>query len=55
MYTANTMACVAESLGLSLPGCATALAVSSSKIRIAKKSGERIVDLVKEDLNPSTI
>ncbi|MEM2111276.1 MAG: dihydroxy-acid dehydratase [Candidatus Bathyarchaeia archaeon] len=55
MYTANTMACVAESLGLSLPGCATALAVSSLKLRIAKKSGERIVEMVKEDLKPSDI
>ncbi len=55
MYTANTMACVAESIGLSLPGCATALAVSSSKARIAKMSGERIVDMVKEDLKPSKI
>jgi dihydroxy-acid dehydratase len=55
MYTANTMASVAESLGLSLPGCATALAVSSLKIRIAKKSGERIVTMIKEDLIPSQI
>jgi len=55
MYTANTMACVAEALGLSLPGCATALAVSSKKLRIAKKSGERIVEMVKEDLKPSEI
>jgi len=53
MYTANTMACVAESIGLSLPGCATALAVASLKLRIAKKSGERIVEMVKEDLKPS--
>ena len=55
MYTANTMACVAESIGMSLPGCATALAVSSEKARIAKKSGERIVGLVKEGLKPSDI
>jgi len=55
MYTANTMACVAESLGLSLPGCATALAVSSKKLRIAKRSGERIVEMVKENLKPSDI
>ena len=55
MYTANTMACVAESIGLSLPGCATALAVSSSRVRIAKKTGERIVGLVREDLKPSDI
>jgi len=55
MYTANTMACVAEALGLSLPGCATALAVSSKKLRIAKRSGERIVEMVKENLKPSDI
>ena len=55
MYTANTMACVAESLGLSLPGCATALAVSSKKLRIARRSGERIVEMVKENLKPSDI
>jgi dihydroxy-acid dehydratase len=55
MYTANTMACVAESIGMSLPGCATALAVSSEKVRIAKKSGERVVGLVREGLKPSSI
>ena len=55
MYTANTMACIAESIGLSLPGCATALAVSSKKLRIAKKSGERIVEMVRENLKPSDI
>jgi len=55
MYTANTMACIAESIGLSLPGCASSLAVSSQKARIAKKSGERIVQMVKEDLKPSDI
>jgi len=55
MYTANTMSCVAESIGFSLPGCATALAVSSAKVRIAKKSGERIIGMVKEDLKPSDI
>lgn len=55
MYTANTMACVAEAMGLSLPGCATALAVSSMKLRIAKMSGGRVVEMVKEDLKPSKI
>ncbi|MEM2273421.1 MAG: dihydroxy-acid dehydratase [Candidatus Bathyarchaeia archaeon] len=55
MYTANTMACIAESIGLSLPGCATALAISSKKIRISKRSGERIVEMVKENLRPSDI
>lgn len=55
MYTANTMACVTESLGMSLPGCATALAVSSKKRRIAFNSGSRIVDLVKKNITPRKI
>lgn len=49
MFTANTMACMSEALGLSLPGCATSHAVDAKKIHIAKASGERIVGLVKED------
>jgi len=52
MYTANTMACAVESMGVSMPGCATSLAVSSAKLRIAKESGEKIVDLVQSDLKP---
>jgi dihydroxy-acid dehydratase len=55
MYTANTMACVTESLGMSLPGCATALAVSGEKRRIAFESGKRVVGLVKEGLTPRKI
>ena len=55
MYTANTMACVTESLGMSLPGCATALAVSGEKRRIAFESGKRVVGMVKADLTPRKI
>ena len=55
MFTANTMACVTESLGISLPGCATALAVSGEKRRIAFESGKRIVGLVTEKLSPRKI
>jgi dihydroxy-acid dehydratase len=55
MYTANTMACVTEALGMSLPGCATALAVSSAKKRIAFESGTRIVELVKKGVTPRSI
>ena len=55
MYTANTMACVAEALGMSLPGCATALAVSSKKRMIAFESGKRIVELVKKKVTPGKI
>jgi dihydroxy-acid dehydratase len=55
MYTANTMACVTESLGMSLPGCATALAVSAKKRRIAFESGARIAELVKKNITPRKI
>jgi dihydroxy-acid dehydratase len=55
MFTANTMACVTEAIGMSLPGCATALAVSGEKRRIAFESGKRIVGLVKEDITPRKI
>jgi dihydroxy-acid dehydratase len=55
LYTANTMACVTEAIGMSLPGCATALAVSSKKRRIAYESGERVVELVKKDITPDKI
>ena len=55
MYTANTMACVTEALGMSLEGCATALAVSSKKKRIAFASGMRIVDLVRKNITPRKI
>lgn len=55
MYTANTMACLTEVLGMSLPYCASASAVSSQKRRIAFESGMQIVDLVKNDVKPSDI
>lgn len=55
MFTANTMACMTEALGLSLPGCATAHAVDAKKARIAKESGERIVEIIRENLTPRKI
>jgi dihydroxy-acid dehydratase len=55
LYTANTMSCLTEALGMSLTGCGTALAVSSKKKRIAYASGERIVALVKEEMIPRKI
>jgi len=55
LYTANTMACVTETLGMSLPGCATALAVSAKKKRIAYESGMRVVKLVEEGISPKRI
>jgi dihydroxy-acid dehydratase len=55
MYTANTMACVTEALGMSLPRCATSLAVSADKRRIAFESGERIVELIKKNITSRKI
>lgn len=55
MYTANTMACLTEVIGMSLPMCATASAVSSEKRRIAFESGMRVVELVKNDVKPLDI
>ncbi|MGL6297838.1 MAG: dihydroxy-acid dehydratase [Methanobacteriaceae archaeon] len=55
LFTANTMACVVEAMGMSLPTCATIHAVDESKVAIANESGKRIVEMVKENLNPSDI
>ena len=55
LYTANTMACLTETMGMSIPGCGTALAISAKKRRIAQASGERIVELVKKDIKPRDI
>lgn len=55
LYTANTMACLTEGMGMSLPGCGTALAVSSKKRRIAFDSGKRVVKLAREGITPRKI
>lgn len=55
MYTANTMACLTEALGMSLPYCASAAAVSSEKRRIAFDSGVKIIELVEKNIKPSSI
>jgi len=55
LFTANTMAILTEAMGMSLPRCGTALAVSALKRRIAFSSGERIVDMVKENITPRNI
>ena len=53
--TANSMSCLAEILGLSLPHCGTAPAVSSEKRRIARNSGKRIVQMIQEGLTARKI
>ncbi|MBU0548334.1 MAG: dihydroxy-acid dehydratase, partial [Candidatus Omnitrophica bacterium] len=55
LYTANTMACLTETMGMSIPGCGTALAISAKKRRIAQATGERIVELVRKDIKPRDI
>ena len=55
LFTANTMAILTETMGMSLPRCGTALAVSALKRRIAFASGEKIVELVKNNVTPRSI
>ncbi len=55
MYTANTLACLTEVMGMSLTGCATAAAVSSKKRRIAFDSGFAICDIVRNNILPRDI
>jgi dihydroxy-acid dehydratase len=55
MGTASTMACLAEALGMTLPGCADIPAADSRRLAIAEESGRRIVAMATEDLRPSRI
>ena len=55
MFTANTMNCLAEALGIALPGNGTVPAVYSERLRLAKKAGMLVVKLVEKNLTPSKI
>jgi dihydroxy-acid dehydratase len=55
MGTASTMACMAEALGMQLPGSAAWPAVDTRRMEIAQEAGRRIVAMVEEDLRPSEI
>jgi len=55
VYTANTMACATEAMGMSLPGCATGLAGMANKRRIAYESGLRVVELVNQNITSRSI
>ena len=55
MGTASTMACVAEALGMQLPGSAAFPAVDARRSETAQSAGQRIVAMVDEDLRPSTV
>ena len=55
LFTANTMSCLTEALGLSLPGCGTSLAIDAKKLRLAKLSGIKIVELLNKGITPRQI
>jgi dihydroxy-acid dehydratase len=55
LYTANTMACLTEAMGMSLPTCAAIPAVDTAKLRIARETGERIMALVGKNIHSRDI
>ncbi len=55
MYTANSMNCLTEAIGLALPFNGTEPAINSARRRLAKETGERAVELVKENIRPLDI
>lgn len=55
MYTANSMNCLTEAIGLALPTAGTEPAVNSARRRLAKETGERAVELVRKNIRPSDI
>lgn len=55
MFTANSMGCMTEVLGLALPGNGTIPAVESARLRLARQSGRRVMELVRENVSPSQI
>jgi dihydroxy-acid dehydratase len=55
LFTANSMACLTEALGMSLEGCGTSMATGEKKRKIARETGKRIVKLVEDDVGPRSI
>jgi len=55
MFTANSMNCITEALGMGLPGNGTIPAVYSERIRLAKQAGQQIMTLIEKDIKPSDI
>ncbi len=55
MFTANSMNCLAEAIGLALPGNGTIPAVTAARIRLAKEDGMKIMELVAKDLKPREV
>lgn len=55
MFTANSMNCLMEAIGLALPGNGTILAINPKREELARKASNKILDLVKKDIKPSQI
>ena len=55
MFTANSMNCLTEAIGLGLPGNGTIPAVQAARTRLAKKAGMKVVELIKKDIKPRDI
>ncbi len=55
MYTANSMNCLAEAIGMALPGNGTIPAPMSARIRLAKRAGMKVMDLVRDGVRPRDI
>lgn len=55
MFTANSMNCLTEALGMGLPGNGTIPAVSAARIRLAKNAGMKIMELVERDIRPRQV
>ena len=55
MYTANTMNCMTEALGMGLPGNGTILAVDAARVRLAKTAGTKVMELLKKGIRPRNI
>ncbi|SCW42249.1 dihydroxy-acid dehydratase [Lachnospiraceae bacterium C10] len=55
MYTANSMNCLTEALGMGLPGNGTIPAVYSARLRLAKKAGYAVMDMLKKNIRPRDI
>lgn len=55
MYTANSMNCLSEAIGMALPGNGTVPAVSSERIRLAKNAGYKIMELLEKNIRPRDI
>jgi dihydroxy-acid dehydratase len=55
MFTANSMNCLAEALGLALPGNGTIPAVSAARVRLAKEAGQKVMELWADQIRPRSI